>query len=333
MTTLGQAQLGGKAESTYGTPVTVDRFWPFISFDMVPDYGVVSASDEIRAGSLVERVDQDDPYIIGGAGSLEMYVQTKGFGIWLSHALGSAAIGTITDSNYTQTFLLSATGKTGKSMTLQDAHPFNAVGTAQPLTWHGCKVLSVELSCDEEGYVKAAFELDSEDVDTSTSLAVASYPSIAVGAARFPWRTSTVTVDGAQLDVTTWRVKIAWPMNTDRRYVRGSALKKEPTVTGKATIEWELEADFASLDQYNLVAAASITDRVAPIVITCDGVVALAGATVPQLKVTLPAARFDKALPPLSGEAPLMQALSGVGLDNDVDEPVTITYRTTDSAA
>ena len=119
MTALGIAQLGGKAETTYGTPVTVDRFWPFISSNLSPDYAITSAADELRAGSIVERVEQDDPYIAGGGGSIEMYVPTKGFGLLVSHALGSASIGSITDSNYTQTFVLSATGKNGKSLTLQ----------------------------------------------------------------------------------------------------------------------------------------------------------------------------------------------------------------------
>lgn len=331
MTTLGLEQLGMKAESTYGTPVTVDRFFPFISVGLEPDYAVVSAGDEVRAGSLVETVDQNDPYIAGGSGPIEMYVPTVKFGLPLSHAMGAVAVGSISDSNYTQTHTLSATGKNGKSLTVQDSRPFTD-GTAQPVTWHGVKILGLELSMDEEGFLKASFDCDAEDVDTATSLAVAAYPSISNGGTKFPWRLCTVTVDGTQLDVRNWRVKVAWPMNTGRRFLRGSALKKEPLVTGKATIEWDMEPEWADTDQFTLVAAPSILDRVAPIVITCDGAVALAGTTVPRLTITIAAARFDKALPALSGEETLMSPLSGIGLDDLSAEPITITYRTTDSA-
>lgn len=335
MTALGLTQLGGKAETTYGTPVVVDRFWPFISSSLEPEYAVTSAADELRAGSIVERVDQNDPYIVGATGSIEMYVPTKGIGLLLSHALGGAAIGTITDSNYTQTFTLSPAGKTGKSLTLQDAHPFNPAGTAQPFTWHGCKLLSVEFSIEsgENGFLKVSFEVDCEDVDTSTSLETASYTSIASGASKFPWRLATFTIDGSQVEVQSFRCKVTTPMNVDRRYLRGSALKKEPVASGKPTIEWDATLEFTSLAQYNRVASSTIAGRLAPLVLTCDGAAALAGATLPRFQLTIPAARFDEGLPPIDGDEPLMQDISGVGLYNNTDQPITVTYRTTDSAA
>jgi hypothetical protein len=333
MTALGSVQLGGKAESTYGTPVVVDRFWPFISSNLAPDYAITSAADELRAGSIVERVEQDDPYIAGGGGSIDMYVPTKGFGLLISHALGSASIGSITDSNYTQNFVLSATGKNGKSLTLQDAHPFNPAGTAQPFTWHGCKILSIEFTLEEGGYLKTTIEVDCEDVDTSTSLATASYPTLAPGASKFPWRLSSLTIAASQVEVKSFRCKITWPMNVDRRFIRGSALKKEPVPSGKPTIEWDMQVEFTDLTQYNRVASATMAARVAQIILTCDAAVALAGITVPRFTLTLPAARFDEGLPSLNGDEPLMQDLSGVGLDDGTNQPVTITYRTTDSAA
>lgn len=331
MTAVGQSSFGCKAESTYGTPVTVDRFYPLIEDGIEPEFGTVDAEDEMYAGALVTRQSSSDPYIVGVSGSLKMYVPTKGFGLLLSHALGSSSVGTVTDLNYTQTHVLSATGKYGKSLTGQSIRPFNPSGTQQ-FTWHGLKITSLELSIEEEGFLQATVEVDGEDVDTSTAAAVVAYPTIALGAAKFPWRLASFTIGGANTEIKNFRCKVTWPMNVDRRYLRGSALKKEPTVSGKPTIEWEAEVDFADLTQYNRYAAATIGSRVAALVLTCDGPLALAGTTVPRLTVSIPAARFDGPPPTVSGDEPLMMTLSGIGLDDDTNEPITVTYRTNDSA-
>lgn len=330
--TAGLAQWGVKAESTYGTPVTVDRFMPLIEDNLEPVYDTVDADDEMTFGSYVERVSQSDPYIAGCVGNIKAYVPTKGFGLYLSHLMGASSVGTISDSNYTQTHTLSPTGKYGKSLTGQSGRPLNPSFTVQPFTWHGLKVVSAEFTLEREGFLQTVIEFDGEDVDTSTGLATCTYPSIATGAQKFPWRLATCSVGGSSVEVGHFRCKITWPMKTDRRYIRGSALKKEPTVAGKASVEWDLDLDFADLTQYNRFAATAITSRVAAINLTCDGVAALAGTTLPRFMIDMTAARFDGAPPTMSDEGPLTYSCSGVALDNDSDEPITITYRTTDSA-
>lgn len=328
---IGNAQVGIKAETTYGTAVVVDRFFPFIEDGIEPDFGVASAVDEQRAGSIVERVDQDDPYVMGASGSFSLYVPTKGFGLLISHAMGAIATTGPTDSNSTHTGTLSASGKLGKSITYQGVRPFNPAGTAQPITFEGGKIISMELTLEEGDYLKATFELDFEDVATATALATASYLSIAVGGSKFPWRLATITIAGSQVEVKSFRCKVTWPMNVDRRFIRGSALKKEPVPNGKPTIDWDMEVEFTDLTQYNRVAASTIANRIAAIVLTAQGAVALAGATVPQLTLTLPAARFDSGLPTISGDEGLMQSLSGIALDDGTNQPISVAYRTPDA--
>lgn len=331
MTAVGLAQFGLKAEVTYGTPVTPDRFWPIVEDTIEPEFGIASAADEIRVGSVVERQDQGDPYPVGAAGGLKVYVPTKGFGLGIQQALGSSSVGVITDSNYTQTHVLSATGKNGKSCTGQSGRPFNPSGTVQPFTWPGLKFLGVEFSIDVEGFLMADFMLDAQSADTATALATASYPTLAAGNSRFPWRLATLTIGGSQVEIRNFSCKITWPMKTDRRYLRGSALKKEPVPSGKATIEWSGDVEFTDLTQYNRVASATVAGRHAAIILTCPAVAPIAGATVPQFTLTLPSARFDKGLPTVSGEEPLMQTISGIATDDGTNPPVTITYRTTDA--
>lgn len=325
------ASLGFKAETTYGTPVTVDTFFPFIEDGLEPEFATVDADDEIYVGAYVERQSASDPYIAGCSGPVKMYVPTKKFGLLLKHAFGAVATSGPTDSNYSHTFTLNPVSKYGLSLTGQSGRPFNPSGTVQPFTWHGLKVLSLELAIEEEGFLTATIEFDGEDVDTGTGLATPSYASIAVGAAKFPWRLASLTVDAAQVEVKHFRCKLTWPHNTGRRYLRGSALKKEPTVSGKAMIEWDAQIDFADLAAYNKVAATAIATRCAALVLTCDGPTALAGATVPRLSITLPAARYDKAPPTVSSEEPLLMDIGGIAMDDDSAEPITVVYRTTDA--
>lgn len=330
MTTLSLTEWSVKEETTYGTAVVPDRSMPIISEAIEPDFGITSAGDEMRNGALVETVDQGDPFKAGVAGPWEAYVPTKGFGLYLKHALGAVATAGPTDSNYTHTATLSATGKAALSMTAQTSRPFTT-GSNQKFTLEGLVMTSCELSMDVEDFLKCSIDWDGEDHATGGSASVA-YPTYAVaGASKFPWRLATVSVDGTQVEVKRFRVKVSWNMDTARRRLRGSELKKQPLPIGKPTIEWEIEPDWASLTYYNLLAATAITGRVKSIVATFPGSVALAGTTVPQLTVTLPAARFDKGFPPVSGEEPLAQPLSGVALYDLTNPPISIAYRTNDS--
>jgi hypothetical protein len=331
MTTLN-ASVGVAVESTYGTPTTAGiRHVPFIQDGIAPEYAVVEAADEIRAGQLASRVSQNAPYIVGASGPVEMYVPTKGFGIFLVHALGGVATVGPTDSNHTHTITPSALGLNGKSFTVQSNRPFHPGGGNQAFTFHGCKIDTFDLLMEVEGFLKATIGFDAEDVDTSTALAAVSYPTIGAGLEKFPWSLATVTINSVQVETTRFRLGINNNLKTDRRYLRGSALKKEPVRNGRIGVEWELEVDWADLTQYNRVAAATIGSRVTTIVATFDGPGPLAGATVPRLVATIHAARFDEGLPTITNDEPLMQSLSGVGLEDGTNPVVTITYRTNDA--
>lgn len=327
---LSLTQWGIKAETVYGTAVVPDRFQPIISEEIEPNFGVTTADDEARNGSLVDRVDQSDPFKGGVSGPVKMVVPTKGFGIYLEHWLGNISTSAVVDSNYTHTGTLSATGKAAKSFTAQVNRPFTAF-TNQLFTFEGLVIVSGELSCDVEGFLTFAMDVDGEDHATGGT-GVVTYPSYAVpGAAKFPWRLASVTFDAAQVEVKNFSLKVSWQLDVDRRRLRGSELKKQPLPKGKPSIEVMCEPDWSSLTNYNKLAASTITGRAANVVATFDGVAALGGATVPRLQVTVPACRWDKGFPGISGEEPLTLPLTGKGLDDGTNPPVTVTYRTTDA--
>lgn len=324
MTTLS-AQLGVKDESTYGTPVTVDKFFEFTSEGIAPDHQRIE-SKGLRATTRVLRQDRFMPNKKGAAGPVSMDVPTKGFGWWLKHMLGAVSSGTITDSNYTHTATVASL--LGDFFTLQLNRPFHPSGTAQAFTYHGGKIPSWELGCEVDGNLTFTANCDFEDEDTSTGLATASYPT---DFRIFTFVGGSLLAGGSSLDITNLKVAGDNKLKTDRHFLRNSTLKKEPVEQDFRDITWEVGCDFDSLTQRNRFTAAAAASTYAAIVATFDGPIAHGGATVPRLEITIPAARFDAASMNIGGPEPLTQSLSGMALDNGTDSPITITYRSTDA--
>lgn len=325
MTTM-DSQLGVVDEVTYGTPVTVTRFFEFNELGFDPQHGRVE-SKGIRPGTRTQRSDRFEPYPMGAKCPIVLDVPTKGFGWWLKHMLGAVATGTVTDANYVHTG--TEASLLGDFFTMQANFPLNPAGTSQPVTLHGCKVESWELSCDSEGVLMASIDIDAEDYDSTTGLATASYPT---DYRIFSFAGASLEIASTSVDIYNFTVSGDNNLDTDRRYLRASALKKEPVENGFRTYEWGCTVDFDSLTQFNRFRAAARADTLAEIVATFDGPIAHGGTTLPRLEVTIPAARFDATGgPAISGPEALKLDLSGIATDDGTNSPVTITYRTTDA--
>lgn len=325
MTTMN-SQLGVVDESTYGTPVTVTKFFEFNKFDFDPKHGRVE-SKGMRPSGRTQRSDRFEPYAMGAEVGIELDVPTKGFGFWLKHMLGTVATGTITDSNYTHTGTEGSL--LGDFFTCQGNVPLNPAGTNQAVTLHGCKVKNWELGCDVEGVLVASFDVDAEDYDTSTALATASYPS---DYRIFSWAAGAITIGGSSVEAYNFKVSCSNELDTERRYLRANPLKKEPVENGMRTYEWSCTVDFSSLTLFDQFRASTRTGTLAAITATFDGPIAHGGATLPQLLVTIPAARIDDpGGPSITGPEALKLDLSGVALWDGTNSPVSIAYRTTDA--
>lgn len=324
MTTLN-TQFGVVDESTYGTPVTVTRFYETVGVpDIELDVGM-SQSEALRTGSETIGASKFVPYRRGAGGSVLMDVPTKGWGWWLKHMLGAVATVGPTDANYVHTGTVGSL--LGDFFTAQVGKVFHPAGTVQPHTYHGGKVNAWELSCDVEGLLQAMFEMDFEDEDTSTGLASASYPSAATV---FAWAGGAITIAGSSVELKNFKIRGENNFDVDRRLLRGSALKKEPTER-RRTYSWEATAEFTDLTQYNRYVSATAAGRHAQIIATFDGPIAHGGSTLPQIVVTIPSARFDKVKPQASGDEPMEQALSGIATDDYTNSQVTVSYRSTDA--
>ena len=324
MTTMN-TQLGVANESTYGTPVTPTRFFEFTSESIELDMGRVESAG-LRPGQRTLRSDRWEPFRKGAAGDIEFDVPTKGFGFFLPHMLGSVSTGAAVDSNFTHT--ATEGSLLGDFFTAQINRPFNPSGTAQPFTYHGCKVTGWELSCDVDGVLVCTLTIDAEDEDTSTALAAASYPS---DFRVFSFAGAAITLGGSAVEVRNFSLSCDLALDTERRYLRTSPMKKEPVENGMRSYEWACEADFTDLTQYDRFRSATRAGALAAIVATFDGPIAHGGTTLPRLTVTIPAARFDGVMQNIDGPEALRSELSGIATFDGTNSPVTLAYRTTDA--
>lgn len=322
--TLLDHQIGIAEESTYGTGVTVTKFFEFDSESIEEEEGRTEG-DPLRAGSAFLRSDRFTPYFSGASGNLKMAVLTKGFGIWFKHMLGAIATTGPTDAKYTHT--ATEGDLWGKSLTMQIARPFNPSGTVQPFTYRGGKVTDWTLSNSVDDRLMLDLGLDFMQVDTGTALATASYPT---NMDEFTWAGGALTIGGASYDISEIAVKGSNGLKVDRRQIRGNTDKKEPTA-GRRSADFSIKADFDSLTQRNRAHATTRAGANAEIVGTWTGPILLGASSYPTLTVTIPVGRFDEWKGSVDGADGIEQELSGVVRFNGSNSPITIAYGSADT--
>lgn len=332
MSAIG-SQLGVKDETTYATGVVVDRFYQLASYD-VETTQVRLRPKQIRASGWAPLSSQQRVAIQGGTLACEMEWMSKGMGWWLKHLVGATATGSPSDSAYTHTGTIGSLW--GDFFTAQVDAPFHPSGTSQALTLEGCKVASWELKCSApEDLMTLSMEIDAAEVVTGTALASASYPS---GIMPYGWIDVACTIAGSAVTINSWSIKCNNNLDLERYHQRSSAIKLEPTHNGFREIEFEIECDFDSLTQYNRVRATASADATKAVVLTAtmtDTGALIGSATNPSTTITIDAASFDE-ITGLGKDEPtgtITQTLSGVGLWDGTDSPLTIAYVSADSTA
>lgn len=320
-------QLGVKAETTYGTGVTVDRFFEFDSESIAVEVGRVESSG-IRAGLRAMRADRRVPFIMGAGGSVQIPVLSKGFGFWLTQSLGTVATtGPAETVVYTHTGTVGSL--TGDCFTAQVGVPQAGGGTITPKTATGGKVKSFELACAHGEALSFTADCDFQNVEHSTALATASYPT---STELLTFVGGSVTVGGTSVDVRSFNVKVDNGLATDRRFIRSSALKKEPVEAGHRKIDVELALDFDSTAHQDRVLSATAAGAQAAVVLTCSGLGTIGSTLKPSLTITLPVVMFDGDTPTVGGPDLVSESIKGMALQDAAGtSPITIAYRTLDT--
>jgi hypothetical protein len=320
-------QLGFANESTYGTGVTVTRFFEYDSESIEEEEGRTEG-DPLRVGSHHIRSDRFTPYFSGASGSVEMAVMSKGFGFFLKHMLGQVAT-----TGPAETVVYTHTGSEaellGDSFTMQVNRPFHPAGTNQAFTYRGGKITEWTLSNSVDENLMLELACDFMQVDTNVALATAVYPT---AMDNLTWAKGVLTVGGSAYDITEFSLQCNNGLDVDRRQIRGNTDKKEPTQS-RAEYSFSLSADFESTTQRDRVHATTRAGALAAITAVWNGPTLLGSTLFPRLTVTIPAARFDAWKGATEGTDAIQQELSGVVRYDGSNSPVTLAYNSADSTA
>lgn len=304
------SQFGMIDEVTYGTPVTVTKFLEMVSASPKLDIETIE-SKGLRSGRLNQsRAGNYARWRKGGMGDVEFEVQNKGYGLLLKHLLGSiATTGPVATTAYTHTATVGSL--VGKFFTAQISRD------SQPHTYEGCKVDSWDMSVSTGGLLMLKASIDAEDENTSTALATASYGTNLVP---FNFLQGVLTVGGTSTDVSDFTLSGKNNLKTDRYFIRGSGLKKEPIdqgreYTGSITLEYE---DQVMYDRFKNATEAQL-------ILTFTGGV-ISGAENYKIVITAPVVRFDGETPPVAGS----NVIELTAPFRILDDSLSIAYETTD---
>lgn len=318
---MDTAILVGK-ETTYGTPVTLTRAYEgkADSFKRAQERIM---STGFYAGAHAKRSDRVVTVNMGGEGSLEFDILTKGFGLLLQGMLGTVTGPTQQAATIAyKTTADSADTDPGDFYTIQ-VQRTDMGGTQRNFTHHGCTITGWNISQEVGGLLVASLNFDFEDVDTATAAGTPTYPSSTIP---FDWTQATVSLNSVNSSVRSFSLDADLALKTDRRFLRGSALKKQPVRAGIPVFTGEVEMEFEDLTQYNDFVAGTVV----PIVATWTGAT-IASTYKYEVKITMAACQYTGESPEANLADVPVQKLPFEVLWNGTDPAVKIEYTSTDT--
>jgi len=312
------AQLGMAAETTYGDPATVSRFFAFLDESMDHTIGRLESAG-LHPGKRVLRSEDWAASEKAVAGAMSVELKTKGLGLLLKHCFGSVATSQPDAAGAPTVYEHLFTPGTLPAATVQVGRP-DSSGTVQPFTYTGCVVKDWELSVDAKGIGRLQVNFVGQDEVLDEPLATAVYPTSPV---LLTWVQGTVTVAGGAARVKKFSIKATHSLDDDD-YALGSQLRDKPEENGLREITGTIEAEFDGLTDYNRFRAgtehAVVLDFVGP---------TISGAHKYGLTVTVNA-RFDGKTPAVSGPGIITRSLPFKVIDNGTTSYKAL-YRTTDA--
>ena len=322
------AQLGAASETTWGTAVTPDHFYEFLSEDINLKVDRLE-SKGLRANNRVLRTDRWAATQQRIEGKIDFEVPTKGMSLWLKNALGSTTITTPSGATNARLHRSVLSDPYGLGLTVQVGRP-DSSGTVQPFTYAGVKVDQLSLSNSVGDFLKAEINLVGKSESTGTSLATATYP-ITSGSAAYQylnWTQGAVTIGGSAVGVVTAiNVDINNNMKSDR-YFLGAATMSEPIIAAMTEISGSMTVEFDGLTNYNRF----VNGTIAAVTATWTGSTAIEGSTYPSLLVNLANVRFDGDTPNVKGPDVITHDLKFKALYDGTNGPIVIDYTTSDTA-
>lgn len=331
------SSFGYKAESTYGTAVTVDQFTDF-NDESLKLQQTWTDPQGLAAGRLTPLVTRMAQTTRAAAGSVSMDFATKSMHRLIKQMIGSPlTIPTIVGAGpaYAAAHTLGNAG--GMSMTWQFGIP-QPDGTAKPFTYTGVKVTGWEISSQVGELVKLSLDADAQDEKVTTP-ALAT-PSYVTGAEVFNHTQLVVKLGGtastassvvsiasgvtASTLINGVSVKGSNPMATDR--FGTGATKNEPIQNGMFDCSIDLDGEFTSQAEiYDVWRAGTVV----PVQLTWTG--STLGATNYKLDIIASAAKFETVEVDVAGPDVVgLKATLKVRADG-TNNPLQITFTSSDT--
>lgn len=339
------AQFGYKAETVFGTQVTVDKFLDFLDGGSELDQqwadgeGLYSQGAYLRASRSVQTTR-------AAKGSLEACVVGKNWGTLFKHMLGSTVTTptVIAASAYKQVHTQGSTD--GMSFTAQWGVPEVSGGVVQPITMVGTKVSGWELKCAAGDFLTASLDLIAKDELTlattpvSNALAAAAYAALQEG---FTWNQATVKIGGTASTASgevsiAGGVAVAGVVNgfslkhsnnmNDQGYGTGSTMSREPKAKRPETAltlnnEFNTRAEF-----YDVWRAGTVV----PVQITFTGST-ISGTDKFLVDIIASATKIRKASPKFNKDDLVEQDVELMLLNDGTNAPLQIKLVSSDSTA
>lgn len=322
--------FGIGSEVTYGTAVTVTKFFEITKEDVKGNY-----TRQQAAALSAAYVDRSDRYAVahkGASGTVDIEVLTKGFGNWLRFLMGAVATtGPAETTAYTHTGTINSL--TGDAFTCQIGRA-TADGTLKPWTYEGGKVTDFSFSnqVDQTLTCSIGMDFEQESQPDSPTGAYALQANVPVtGAEVLAWQGGTITIAGVTTDISEFSVKCDNALNVDRFYINSAASKKEPTQDGKRAITFSAKTPYVDNGFWKKVASATAAGAVGTISAQWTGLTLLGTTIYPSLKIDIPVARFDEGGPNVDGPGMIDQTFTGVGLYDGTNSAMTVTYVSADT--
>lgn len=317
------ASLG--EESTYATAVTPTRSFEVQADDWDLEKQFLE-SVGMRAGLQGVHYERVKAHDLGGTGSLQLDVLTGGFGL-IFQGLAAGQSGPTQEAStdaYTSTFTATDAAPS-TSYTVQIARP-DIDGTVVPFTHTGAVVTGWSLTQDMDAFLRMALTYDYATLSTGESEATPAYPA---GTVPFDWSECSITLDGSDVtNVMTLGLEATHAVKTNRRYLRGSTVKRMPLRNGVPELTGNMTADFVDGDFYDAFKAGTPLDD---LVFTWEGTEIDTGHNY-TLSIAMPKVQWRGETPKVSYSDTPTQNVPFKVLWDGSSPLFTVTYKTADTA-
>jgi hypothetical protein len=238
----------------------------------------------------------------------------------------------------------------GNSLTLQKGVP-SVSGVVEPFTYVGAKLTDWELSVETGAIAQLSLTIDARNelagVGNSDPLN-GSVPTLATWAdtiqdvfyfreAKLVTGTPTTTTGITSLgsptvlaNIKSASIKHSISLDTSRYFLGGAGFKSEQLENGFRSISGTFVIEWLSAEaQYEAFAA----DTATALQLSLVGFTNIGSSSQPEeLDVLIPNVKLDGESPKIGGPAVVTQSVNYTGLDDETNNPIQLTYFTSDSS-